>query len=132
MFKNIKDFLKAQPIVNPEDKPRVAVVCKNLILMCHSTTDLFVYSEFIRATGGTPEFKVLEWNDVSFTVVNSDSNYVTNILRYKTEENFEEIKSEEVMQPEEVEEVPAEENIKDRINAVINKHKNKQQKDKSK
>lgn len=124
MLKNIKDFLKAQPIVNPEDKPRVAVVCGDLILMCHTTTDLFVYSEFIRSTGGTPEFKVLEWNEVSFTVVNSDSEYVNNILRNINKSEAEEIVEE--LQSELAEEVPAEESIKDRVNAIINKHKNKQ------
>lgn len=120
MLKNIKDFLKAQPIVNPEDKPRVAVVCGNLILLCHNTTDLFVYSEFIRAIGGTPEFKVLEWNEVSFTVVNSDANYVNNILRCQGKSEEE---SDEQLETEQQTEVPAEVSIKDRVNAVINKHK---------
>lgn len=120
MFKNIKDFLKAQPIINPLDKPRVAVASGNLMLMCNNVTDLFVYAELIRAIGGTPEFKLLEWNEVSFTVVNSDASYVNNILRCK----FAEPTPNETPEPEELEEVQ-EQNIKQKIDSIINKHKNK-------
>lgn len=116
MFKNIKDFLKAQPIINPEDKPRVAVASGNLMLMCNNVTDLFVYAELIRAIGGTPEFKLLEWNEVSFTVVNSDASYVNNILRFKSAEP-----ANEESEPDE----PEEQNIKQKIDSIINKHKNK-------
>lgn len=118
MFKSIKDFLKAQPIINPEDKPRVALASGNLILMCNNVTDLFVYSELIRAIGGTPEFKLLEWNEVSFTVVNSDASYVNNILRRC--ESAEPTPDEEP-EPDE----PEEQNIKQKIDSIINKHKNK-------
>lgn len=118
MFKNIKDFLKAQPIINPEDKPRVAVASGNLMLMCNNVTDLFVYAELIRAIGGTPEFKLLEWNEVSFTVVNSDASYVNNILRrYESAEPT----PDEEPEPDE----PEEQNIKQKIDSIINKHKNK-------
>lgn len=118
MFKSIKDFLKAQPIINPEDKPRVALASGNLMLMCNNVTDLFVYSELIRAIGGTPEFKLLEWNEVSFTVVNSDASYVNNILRRC--ESAEPTPDEEP-EPDE----PEEQNIKQKIDSIINKHKNK-------
>lgn len=118
MFKNIKDFLKAQPIINPLDKPRVALASGNLMLMCNNVTDLFVYSELIRAIGGTPEFKLLEWNEVSFTVVNSDASYVNNILRrYESAEPT----PDEEPEPDE----PEEQNIKQKIDSIINKHKNK-------
>lgn len=115
MFKSIKDFLKAQPIINPEDKPRVALASGNLMLMCNNVTDLFVYSELIRAIGGTPEFKLLEWNEVSFTVVNSDASYVNNILR-----RYESAEPTPDEEPE-----PEEQNIKQKIDSIINKHKNK-------
>lgn len=118
MFKNIKDFLKAQPIINPLDKPRVAVASGNLMLMCNNVTDLFVYSELIRAIGGTPEFKLIEWNEVSFTIVNSDASYVNNILRRC--ESAEPTPDEE-LEPDE----PEEQNIKQKIDSIINKHKNK-------
>lgn len=121
MFKNIKDFLKAQPIINPLDKPRVALASGNLILMCNNVTDLFVYSELIRAIGGTPEFKLLEWNEVSFTVVNSDASYVNNILRRC--ESAEPTPDEEP-EPDEPEE-GQQQNIKQKIDSIINKHKNK-------
>ena len=117
MFKNIKDFLKAQPIINPLDKPRVAVASGNLMLMCNNVTDLFVYSELIRAIGGTPEFELIEWNEVSFTVVNSDASYVNNILRR--------CESAEPANEESEPDEPEEQNIKQKIDSIINKHKNK-------